>query len=81
MNDPWMDPWMDPKNGVLLSSLTFNLHVRESVGLTVAKDSVFPGMFCDVSIQGGGELWANKSGDHDLNQFKHIFLQKVSWKF
>ena len=68
-------------NGVLLPFLSFNLHVRESVALKVAKESGFPGMYCDVSIQGGGEFWANKSGYYDLNQFKHVFLQKVSWRF
>lgn len=61
-------------DGVLLPSLSFNLHVRESAALIVAKENVFSGMFCDVSIQGGDELWANKSGYYDLNQFKHVFL-------
>lgn len=64
------DPWMES----FFPSLSFNLYVRESVALKVAKENVFPGMFCDVSIQGGGELWANKSGYYDLNQFKHVFL-------
>ena len=65
-------------NGVPLPSLLFNLHVRESVALEMAKENVFPRMLCEVLIDMGRVLWANKSGDYDLNQFKHISLQKTS---
>lgn len=50
------DPWME-----CLLPLLFNLHIRESEVLEAAKESVFPGMLCEVlDVRVRGLLWVNK---------------------
>lgn len=62
-----------------LFPLLFHL-VRESVARDLATESVFPGMLWEVliHIRVAGLLWAKKFGDCDLNQFKHMSLQRTS---
>lgn len=57
--------------------LLLSLHVRESAAREVAKENVLPRMLCKVfiDIEVEGLLLANKLGDCDLSQFKHISLQ------